>query len=179
MSRGFMKKILILSSVLLTGCVGSEEYPEYIPIDISRLSKQEMSAIPTSAFKYLGLHEVEDKQEIIDIVGVDPSVTEWCAAFVNATLSEDNIPGSESVSDHPLMARSFLKWGNKVTKPRFGDIVIFERGESGWKGHVGFFIKEQGEHYIVLGGNQNDMVSQRPYPINKLLAIRRYAPPST
>jgi uncharacterized protein (TIGR02594 family) len=75
------------------------------------------------------------------------------------------------------MARSFLEWGDPVDKPEQGDIVIFTRNGSNWQGHVGFYVSTKivnGEkHYSVLGGNQDDAVSIKQYPVSDLLGIRR------
>ena len=77
----------------------------------------------------------------------------------------------------PLMARSFLSWGLPVDIPEAGDLVIFPRGNSDWKGHVGFYlssVKRNGkEYYRILGGNQNNAVSIDLYPAKKALGIRR------
>ena len=77
----------------------------------------------------------------------------------------------------PLMARSFLSWGLPVDIPEAGDLVIFPRGNSDWKGHVGFYlssVKRDGkEYYRILGGNQNNAVSIDLYPAKKALGIRR------
>ena len=106
--------------------------------------------------------------------------TEWCAAFVNAVLEIDGIPGSESVSDNPLMARSFLDWGVEVAKAdvKRGDIVVFPRGTQGWQGHVGFYVEtriEDGkEWWVILGGNQSNEVRYDLYPANRAIGVRRY-----
>ena len=130
-----------------------------------------------SAAYHLGLEEQENRQELKRVLGVDPVNTEWCAAFVNAILSLNDIPGSESVSDYPLTARSFMKWGVAVDTPQVGDIVVFPRGNSSWQGHVGFFVKPykyQGiDYYLILGGNQDNSVSYDFYPASKAIAIRR------
>lgn len=111
------------------------------------------------------------------ILGVDPVTTEWCAAFINMILLENDLPTSESVSEYPLMARSFLLWGTKVTKPEKGDIVVFKRGAD-WQGHVGLYVgtttdQNGKEYYNVLGGNQNDKISIEPYAVSRVLSIRR------
>ena len=140
--------------------------------------------LPTNnpAFKaaqYLGYTERTHRAKLRELVGVDPVRTEWCAAFVNSVLNESEIPGSESVSDVPLMARSFLTWGDKILKEdiRPGDIVVFPRGNIGWQGHVGFYLKTQvingRDFYLILGGNQNNKVSIVAYPASKALGIRR------
>ena len=130
------------------------------------------------AYYYHGLSEIKDRELIEEITGVDPVTTEWCAAFVNMILLEQDLPTSAAFSDYPLMARSFLVWGDSVTdEPKQGDIMIFERGSQGWQGHVAFYVSKttiQGkEYYNVLGGNQNDKVSIDTYPASKLLDIRR------
>ena len=127
------------------------------------------------AQEYIGLDENIDRNKLKELVGVDPARTEWCAAFVNAVLDMQDIPGSESVSDYPLMARSFLEWGEKVEgEPQKGDIVIFPRGDKGWQGHVGFFIRDTGKAWVILGGNQDNTVNYSLYDPKKVIAIRRY-----
>ena len=132
-----------------------------------------------TAHEYIGLNEYQHRKQIKEFVGVDPVRTEWCAAFVNAILNINNIPGSESVSDVPLMARSFLKWGEPVNPADIqrGDIVIFPRGKEGWKGHVGFYIRSietnNGIMYAILGGNQDNSVSIDLYSASRALGIRR------
>ena len=132
-----------------------------------------------TAAEKLGLEERKDRAKLREYTGVDPVRTEWCAAFANAVLNESGIPGSESVSDVPLMARSFLTWGNKISKEEIqaGDIVVFPRGKEGWKGHVGFYIKtiEQDSvaYYAILGGNQRNKVSIDLYRASRALGIRR------
>lgn len=130
-----------------------------------------------TAQPYVGLQERQDRREIRELVGVDPVRTEWCAAFVNAVLELDNIPNLNNQTKYPpLMARSFLYWGEKVD-PEFiqrGDVVIFPRGNSGWKGHVGFFVEEQNGKWVILGGNQNNEVRYDFYNPQRALGVRRY-----
>lgn len=125
-----------------------------------------------TAIQYVGLNERTDRRELTDLLGVDPTRVAWCAAFVNIILDQHNITGTGS-----LLAQSFLEFGTEVDSPKVGDIVIFERGDEGWQGHVGFYIntvKEGGvEYYKVLGGNQRNNISFELYPVRKLLGIRR------
>ena len=133
-----------------------------------------------TAQEYIGLSERQDRAELRELTGVDPIRTEWCAAFVNAVLEIDGIPGSDTVSANPLMARSFLTWGNRVEKSDItrGDIVVFPRGNQGWQGHVGFYvetrIKNGREYWVILGGNQSNQVRYDLYPANRALGIRRW-----
>lgn len=129
------------------------------------------------AASYVGYNERNNRSEIRDLTGVDPVRTEWCAAFINAILARHNIPGSDSVSEYPLMARSFLEWGNPVDEPRRGDIVVFTRGNSNWQGHVAIYlstVERNGQlYYRILGGNQSNAINVTEYPVNRLLGIRR------
>jgi uncharacterized protein (TIGR02594 family) len=81
------------------------------------------------------------------------------------------------------MARSFLDYGEKTTEPVQGDIVIFERGNSGWQGHVGFFISVKDINGVqmisVLGGNQDDAVNVKYYPASKVLGFRKVPKPES
>jgi len=132
-----------------------------------------------TAQPYIGLEEREDRTEIRALVGVDPVRTEWCAAFVNAVLELDGIKGSSSVSDNPLMARSFIKWGSSVDRSqvRRGDVVVFPRGNVSWQGHVGFYVESQTvkgkEYWVILGGNQDNTVSYQLFNPRRAIAVRR------
>lgn len=132
--------------------------------------------IQTALNKY-GFNEYQHRTVLKEFTGVDPKRTEWCAAFVNAVLHESGMAGSESVSDVPLMARSFLTWGETVKNPAAGDLVIFPRGKVGWQGHVGFYVgsiyRNDVEYYRILGGNQNNSVNIEIYRASKALDIRR------
>jgi uncharacterized protein (TIGR02594 family) len=78
--------------------------------------------------------------------------TSWCAAFVNFCLYAAGRTGTFSA-----LSGSFRNFGKATSNPEAGDIVVFsahgERGKKGF-GHVGFFVKNEGEKIVVLGGNQ-------------------------
>ena len=122
------------------------------------------------------MNEYQNRNQIKELTGVDPVRTEWCAAFVNAILEVEGIPGSESVSEYPLTARSFLSWGTPIDPQDIqkGDLVIFPRGNSSWQGHVGFFIQEYNGQWIILGGNQSNSVRYELYNPSRALGIRRW-----
>lgn len=127
------------------------------------------------AAKQIGLNENDQRvaiQEYLKTGGVnlDPAVTAWCAAYVNATLAQSGQEGTGS-----NMARDFLKWGQAVDEPQKGDLAVFSRGDpNGPYGHVGFFdgYNEDGTMRI-LGGNQGDSVSIKNYGKERLLGFRR------
>lgn len=154
----------LVLSLLLCGCsVASEPKSSYL-----------------TAEAFVGLHERADRAQLKVLVGVDPVRTEWCAAFVNAMLEIDGLPTSKATSAYPLLARSFLSWGNAVLREEIqpGDIVIFPRGSSGWQGHVGFYVRttyENGEkRWVILGGNQDNTISYALYDPKQALGVRRY-----
>lgn len=133
-----------------------------------------------TAQPYLGLEERQDRTALRELTGVDPVRTEWCAAFVNAVLEIDGIPNLNDQDRYPpLMARSFLHWGERVEPQdiRRGDIVVFPRGNQGWQGHVGFFVEQQNGWWVILGGNQSNQVRYELYNPRTAIGIRRWSHP--
>ena len=184
-----MKKIYLVLPFLLLGCREAPEtvIPEIqhniVPKEISlkdrkveTVTADHRSAIAIAS-RYMGFHERRQRRELREFTGVDPTRVDWCAAFVNAVLAELGIPGSESVSDAPLTAKSFLRWGTRVGLPRRGDIVVLPRGTEAWQGHVGFYygtVQKNGRtYYQVLAGNQSNAVTIALYPAWKAISVRR------
>ena len=98
----------------------------------------------------------------------------WCAAFVNFCMEKEGYSHPNS-----LLARAWLKMGQRVDIPKPGDLVIFWREKhKGWQGHVGFFIKEDKEKGLiyVYGGNQGGEVCLKPFSKTKILGYRRVLP---
>jgi uncharacterized protein (TIGR02594 family) len=95
----------------------------------------------------------------------------WCRYFVNWCLLE---AGWSVTKDG--MARGLLNWGDPVHgEIKVGDIVILWRGakNDGVTGHVGFFVKSEGQYVYLVGGNQGDKVSEAKFLKSKILDIRR------
>jgi uncharacterized protein (TIGR02594 family) len=160
---------VILFCLLITGCA---------PLFTLDKPKENPSEdIINTAEQFTGLSEKYHRRQLAETLGVDPVSTEWCAAFVNAVLDMNDIQGSGAVSDNPLLARSFLKWGYPVNEAQSGDILVFPRGNKSWQGHVGIHASTvyiDGEKwYWVLGGNQSNSVSFKLYPASYALGIRR------
>jgi uncharacterized protein (TIGR02594 family) len=126
--------------------------------------------------QFIDYTEKDDRGALKDLTGVDPVRIEWCAAFANAILEKSELPSNKD-HKYPLVARSFLDWGQAVEEPKIGDIVVFPRGNSSWKGHVGFYVKQQEIdgvlYYYILGGNQKNSVRVDLYRADKALGIRR------
>ena len=171
-----MRGLLISCVIILTAC----SQPMALETQDSQSTEIRLNTSNPAykAASYLGYTERTHRAELKELTGVDPVRTEWCAAFVNAVLEES---GVDSNNDHayPLTARAFLDWGTKVSKENIqpGDLVVFPRGNQGWQGHVGFYLKtveiNGRSYYLILGGNQNNKVSIVTYRASKALGIRR------
>ena len=106
----------------------------------------------------LGLHTYKDDE------------TPWCGLFVahcvRSQLPEEPLPGN------PLGARNWLKFGRSVT-PQVGAVLVFWRGsQSGWQGHVGFYVGADDAYFHVLGGNQDNRVKVASIARKRLLGAR-------
>ncbi len=102
--------------------------------------------------------------------GQDDSVP-WCSSFMCYVFESAGLPSTNSMS-----ARSWLTYGRETMTPIKGDIVVFWRGsKAGWQGHVGLFagFTPSGD-ILVRGGNQSDMVCEKPYLKEQLLGFRTY-----
>jgi len=100
---------------------------------------------------YLGYPEFTDDQS-------------WCAATVNVCLKLAGYRTSDSIP----VARSFESYGERTDDAKKGDIVVFKRTGSSWKGHVGFVREIKDRLITVAGGNQNNEVCFKTYDIKSL-----------
>lgn len=91
--------------------------------------------------------------------------THWCSAFVNWCVERSGFEGTDSA-----WARSWLNWGQRITTPRRGCIVVFSRGTV--SGHVAFFERQTATTVRVLGGNQQDEVNFSSFPKSRVLGYR-------
>lgn len=138
------------------------------------------------AKRFLGMKEVPgavSNPAIVAMLQLDakwPSSDDvaWCSAFVNFIAHLLGLPRSRS-----LAARSWLGIGKAVqlseARPGF-DVVVFSRGENSpgptvlnATGHVAFFSGLHGDRVHVIGGNQNDAVTENSYPVSRVLGVRR------
>ena len=96
--------------------------------------------------------------------------TPWCGAFVGGVLEESGLP----VQSGGAMARAWARYGVKLDKPAVGAIVVFWRGSpKGGSGHVGFVVgRDRYGNLMVLGGNQGDAVTIKPFSRDRVLAYR-------
>lgn len=100
----------------------------------------------------------------------DDNEIAWCAMFMTWIFEQMGHPLPKAL----LAARDFLEVGDPVDKPALGDLVIYSRGNpDGWKGHVGVYIRHDGDKIWTLGGNQADAVTISAYSESRLLGYRR------
>ena len=141
----------------------------------SQLDEERGARLLTSAKSYNGLSEnsASGRGQLSALFkqaneNVDPKMTAWCAAFVNAVLATNGLPGSGSLS-----ARSFLGYGENTDKPSKGDIVVLKTGKT--QEHVGFYAGEGANgRILVTGGNQSGgRVSTTSFARSEVEAFRR------
>ena len=102
-----------------------------------------------------------------NIAGYDDKAN-WCSSFVHWTLARAGIAGTASA-----LARSWLAWGDALDGPRIGCIAVLWRDDpQSWKGHVGFFLRSDGDDVVLLGGNQLEAVREHRYAREQVLSYR-------
>ena len=126
------------------------------------------------ARKFIGLKEIKGTQHNPEILqfwkdikrgGIKDDETPWCAAFVGAMLERSGIQSSRFES-----AGSYKSWGNSITEPVYGCVVVFERTGGG---HVGFVVgRTDAGDLLVLGGNQGDQVCISAFKRSRAVAYR-------
>lgn len=130
------------------------------------------------AMAELGQAEIagdEDNPRVVEYLkAVDLSLPDkrideisWCSAFVNWVMLQCDIEKTNKA-----LAKSWLKWGLDIQEPTFGAVVVFDRGTEPWMGHVGFVVDVTPSYIYVLGGNQSNRVSVRPYLSKKLRGFK-------
>ncbi|OIP87329.1 MAG: hypothetical protein AUK37_01635 [Rhodobacterales bacterium CG2_30_65_12] len=116
------------------------------------------------AKRVMGMHELRDKPRLMAWLRSDgatlgdPAQHPWCGDFVQTAIAL-GLP-DEPIPANPYGSINWLKFG-RATEPQFGAVLVFWRGTpGGWQGHVGFYLAEDATHYLVLGGNQSNAVTE-------------------
>lgn len=100
-------------------------------------------------------------------LGARDDAVAWCSAFVNWCMKEASVPRTNSAA-----ARSWLSWGEGLTSPRKGCVVVLKRGSNPVQGHVGFYVGDGVGQVRILGGNQSDQVKVSQFPKTMVLGYR-------
>jgi len=90
----------------------------------------------------------------------------WCALAVNGILHEVGIAGPGT-----LAAKDFAGWGQDAREHLgLGCVLVFTRPGGG--GHVGFYIGERPDAFLVRGGNQGNKFCDTWIARARLIAVR-------
>ena len=147
------------------------------------------------AERFLGTTEMQGRlsnPQILAMLQLDNNwpkddATPWCSAFCSYICWLIGLPRSKK-----LRARSWLNVGRPVSldeAERGFDAVILSRGRNApdWTvidapGHVGLYSEPglySGNSLMrvkLLGGNQDDSVSIKSYPVSRVIGVRRLLP---
>ena len=96
--------------------------------------------------------------------------TAWCSAKMCEWIERAGLPSTRAPN-----ARSWLKWGATLPKPKPGCIVVLWRNSpTSWEGHVCLYVGPGSRPGMikVIGGNQSDGVSIQEYSLAQLLGFR-------
>jgi uncharacterized protein (TIGR02594 family) len=123
----------------------------------------------------MGVDEIpgpEDNPRIVayhqtTTLAADDDETPWCSSFVNFCVQRAGVQGTKSA-----MARSWRSWGQELTAPRRGCIVVLSRGGNSQQGHVGFYHEDAGDRILILGGNQGNRVNISSFLKARVLSYR-------
>jgi len=103
-------------------------------------------------------------------VGYKMKMTDdWCAAFV--TVIGDLAGASTYIGRECGVHRFVQIFKNKgiwrgLKKPQAGDIIVFDWQKNGWKDHIGFVEKIEGNKVTTIEGNTSKRVARRTYNWN-------------
>lgn len=143
------------------------------------LKKEKSPKILVEAMKFLGLKEIEGKQNSETIMGWAKELglssvytsdeVAWCGLFMahvchNAGV-ETNLTPRET-----LWALNWNKFGTAQKEAMLGDILTFSRNSGG---HVGIYVGEDEKCFHVLGGNQSNSVCVTRIEKTRISKIRR------
>lgn len=132
--------------------------------------KNELSWIE-KARSYIGLKEIPGVKHNPTIVNWliklkawwKDDETPWCGTFVAHVLRESG----RYVPKHWYRAKDWVNAGTPLNGPAYGCLAIFDRKGGG---HVGFVVgQDRMGNLMILGGNQNNEVSIRPFSKTRLV----------
>lgn len=92
----------------------------------------------------------------------------WCGLFVGVVVKRAGYP----IKTDLLSALSWGNFGEKIPKRReaLWDILVFTRPGGG---HVGFYVGENENNFLVYGGNQSNAVGFAWIDKKRLVTARR------
>lgn len=93
----------------------------------------------------------------------------WCGLFVGLVAKRCGYPFAPR---RLLASKEWVDWGEEVPKGRemLWDVLIFTRPGGG---HIGFYVGESEDSFLVYGGNQSNKVGFTWIRKNRHIATRR------
>jgi uncharacterized protein (TIGR02594 family) len=89
----------------------------------------------------------------------DPAMVPWCADFVQTCLAL-TLP-DEPLPTDPYASISWMRFGIPVPLRPGAVVCLWRDSPDDWKGHVGFCVEATGDGILILGGNQDDSISEK------------------
>ena len=140
------------------------------PLKTVQVASGSLPAWLEAAYGELGVKECRGKgcsnprvEQYHDAIGLGWAKDDvpWCAAFVGWAM----LKAGYDLPPHPAAALSWLNFGKSAHRPVLGAIAV-KRRKGG--GHVTFVVGISADKRTVycLGGNQNDAVNIKPYPVS-------------
>lgn len=150
-----------------------------LPQKYAWLAKENAPKMLVEALKHYGILEHVGKGSNPNIikwakeVGVSGWYTDddipWCGLFVGIVAARAGYPFSAAKL---LAAKEWINWGQTVPKGRemLFDVLVFSRDGGG---HVGFYVGENKDNFLVYGGNQSNAVGFAWISKSRLVGARR------
>ncbi|TAT70108.1 hypothetical protein ELI56_37765 [Rhizobium ruizarguesonis] len=159
---------------------------------IKTLAADELPKIATGVPPWLTIARSEQARPVSETVNADRipvyfdaikfgnlngKIPHWCGAFVGFCVKT----AGASLPDGPARAANWKTWGNRsfplgASDIPLGAVVVLKPQDPKTSGHVAFFEKfAENRKVELLGGNQDDQVSQKPFAITEISAIRMLA----
>jgi len=126
------------------------------------------------ARKQIGVREIKGQKTSVKIANWLLSLrawwkddeTPWCGVFVAHCIKTAGL----AIPKNWFRAKEWLNWGQVITQPTYGAVVVFDRVGGG---HVGFVVgKDKNGNILVLGGNQGDAVNIKAFAVNRVAGYR-------
>ena len=121
-----------------------------------------------------GVHEVRDEPvvqnywrqaKLSGLAKYSASDIPWCSGFCCAMFEQVGIRSARTDG-----AKNWLKWGQELTTPVDGCIVVFTRDGGG---HVGFVTGEDTKgNLLVIGGNQGNEINIKSFDKGRVTGYR-------
>lgn len=93
----------------------------------------------------------------------------WCSAFLCACVETAGIKSTRSG-----LAKSWIKWGQPLNRPRVGGICVLNRANDpagrDWRGHVGIIAAVAETTIRLLSGNANNSVCVAEFARERIAA---------